>query len=1145
MATNQRDVKMTLSVDTLGTESVKKLQSEILALGKGAGDAAPEFQRLADEIGQLGQNADTLRGFENLAGQFERLKGEQAQLATSSEALAAEYKRLGEAAQQAGDRQKEAQADFNTQQAAIRATAAEITQLKAEYTGAARQTEAYTGELKRLTQQQVEQKNELDRLRTARAAATSEAIKAESAETKAAGAYERSKTALEASAKALKQQTGDYERARKEVEALGLSSDDLAQSQATLVQRLNAVGSAARDQAELVKAAAEISKESSAIAARAAKVEADAAAQRLATAQREIEIERQQADILQRTLAQQEAAARRRAQLDAERAQGAADAANRQTAADAAALRAQLAAEEAASDRIIALKTALRDRVAALANERAAREKAAVDASRAASEAAAAAISNAFSTVGVRGAQDLQREILEVRNAMEIVRSKSGETGAAIDGAMRAGEARINALQREMRELTGQLTLADRAADLFRNSVGQIAAGNLIADGVGFLVEKIKELGRQFIAVNVQAETARRALTAIYKDANVAGQQFEFLQRTAGVAGVSVGELTDSFVKFSAATASSNIPLSQTNELFASLTNAGATLGLSSERVNLALNALGQIASKGVVSMEELRQQLGDSLPGALSLTAKGLGITDAQLISLVETGRLSSRDFFPALNKGLQELQSGTSSLTTEWNRFKNALTATAQAAGDGGGVDVLRGGLAVLNGLVQSVTSALGALFEGVTFLGRSFGAAAAALVTLTNPMERIGELALEARNRLQLYGDQWLVSIGLMSQADASARQLNRSIQEQAQKTSEVSSKNAELNARYTEVAQSALTYRSATEATTLAQKILGDQSLDVGARINQLGLAFAELTKQQELSIFTASQGVKVAKEEAEVIERTAALRGTEVAALDASVQAIERQVGAQTQEVAAREALAATLAVELNAKRELILSTEKDLSLRQKELDEIDKKLGKATAEAEASRAELRNLESVRIARQLASEAYADNSKRVEEFRVALTAANVALAEGARLYRAGRIDQEQYTKLKEGAAAAAARLKDALSDENEQLRLSIDLKRADNQLAVARLQAKLQEAQAAEQIARLNNDEAAATRALIQQKEIQAQITRLAAAGKKEEIEATIALIEKQLEEERAADTLNPVKEKEYHLRILIERIKLK
>ena len=50
----------------------------------------------------------------------------------------------------------------------------------------------------------------------------------------------------------------------------------------------------------------------------------------------------------------------------------------------------------------------------------------------------------------------------------------------------------------------------------------------------------------------------------------------------------------------------------------------------------IGMSALAQMASKGTVSMEELRQQLGDRLPGALGLAAKGLGITEQELIKLV-----------------------------------------------------------------------------------------------------------------------------------------------------------------------------------------------------------------------------------------------------------------------------------------------------------------------------------------------------------------------------------------------------------------------------------------------------------------------------------------------------------------------------
>ena len=52
--------------------------------------------------------------------------------------------------------------------------------------------------------------------------------------------------------------------------------------------------------------------------------------------------------------------------------------------------------------------------------------------------------------------------------------------------------------------------------------------------------------------------------------------------------------------------------------------------------------ALTQIMSKGKVQAEELRQQLGDRLPGAMQLMAEGLGVTTGELDKMMERGQLT-----------------------------------------------------------------------------------------------------------------------------------------------------------------------------------------------------------------------------------------------------------------------------------------------------------------------------------------------------------------------------------------------------------------------------------------------------------------------------------------------------------------------
>ncbi|MBH0073910.1 hypothetical protein I6E78_18360, partial [Pseudoalteromonas sp. NZS127] len=119
---------------------------------------------------------------------------------------------------------------------------------------------------------------------------------------------------------------------------------------------------------------------------------------------------------------------------------------------------------------------------------------------------AAQRIDNAFGTLGVRSVQAVQQEIAETRAAMATLATTAGQTGAQLSGAFAAGENKIKVLEREIRELTGTLTTADKAAGLFKNSLGQIAAGNLIADAVGAIVERVKDMGRQFIASVVQLD---------------------------------------------------------------------------------------------------------------------------------------------------------------------------------------------------------------------------------------------------------------------------------------------------------------------------------------------------------------------------------------------------------------------------------------------------------------------------------------------------------------------------------------------------------------------------------------------------------------------------------------------------------------
>jgi lambda family phage tail tape measure protein len=86
-----------------------------------------------------------------------------------------------------------------------------------------------------------------------------------------------------------------------------------------------------------------------------------------------------------------------------------------------------------------------------------------------------------------------------------------------------------------------------------------------------------------------------------------------------------------------------------------------------------AMTATAQVFSKGKVSAEELRQQLGERLPGAFTLFAKSMGKTPAELDKALEGGKVTLDDFMGFVKH-----------LTAEYGENAKILALAPEAAGD-----------------------------------------------------------------------------------------------------------------------------------------------------------------------------------------------------------------------------------------------------------------------------------------------------------------------------------------------------------------------------------------------------------------------------------------------------------------------------
>ena len=103
---------------------------------------------------------------------------------------------------------------------------------------------------------------------------------------------------------------------------------------------------------------------------------------------------------------------------------------------------------------------------------------------------------------------------------------------------------------------------------------------------------------------------------------------------------------TKQYTRLKASVRGAGLGTEETTKAFNGIAAAIIATGGSSEDLNSALVATSQVFSKGKVSAEELRQQIGERLPGAFTIFAESIGKTPAQLDKALEKGEVSLADF-------------------------------------------------------------------------------------------------------------------------------------------------------------------------------------------------------------------------------------------------------------------------------------------------------------------------------------------------------------------------------------------------------------------------------------------------------------------------------------------------------------------
>jgi tape measure domain-containing protein len=1136
MANSPRDVAFKVSVQTLGTEGIKNLQQQLSDLAKEGGNASPEFKQLADEIQRLGEQAKVVNAIDKLSAEIAEVAKSEGEASTKTSELRSELSSLSDTTERLRTAENNLKTELDEAKRALFDKGQELRKFKNEATDSEKKTEEFKNTVKAFNAELIEGQTKARDLADAYSKVKQETKEAANSESDLAQKLNQVAAAASKLKDELRSKNETLSTSKGQLEGLGSSYESIEKAEGSLLQRYTELAGAIEREAQEIRK----NKQEQLEAAQAAK---QAAEEKLAAEQ---EYARKLAVLnAQVSSAAKQAAEERKA---AEQEYGnkvdiinAEIAAAHKRVADVAAAEAKksaderIAAEKAAAE---AAKRTAEERKAAeqeygnrvgvinaqIAAARKAAEQAAVASSKQAAEEKIAAekavvdaanqTANALSAVGVRSSAQIKADIQKVSDSLDLLKRSGTLTGAELDAAFKQGQKQINELERELRGVNNQLTITDRTVNLFKTSMGQFTAGNLIANGVMTLAEKVGELGRAFITTMVQGDQMNRAMNAIYKDTKLAASQIDFLRKASVETGVSFSEISTEFVKFSASMNSANIPLEQSNALFKAVTSAASTLGLGTEATAGSLNALAQMASKGTVSMEELRQQLGDRLPGVMGLTSKAMGITEGQLVKLVESGQLATRDFIVPFTKGLQELKGDTDGVVPTINKFKSVLAGIAQDIGAAGALDALKGVVIGLGTALTGVSVILSGFFE-VVFGGiKAVGILTGGLLTLTNPLEALKDLLGESSERFSKQREQVL----LLAKGTDEATKAELAKWEATKKAIE-ESKNAETITN---------AYSQALNLSKIAADLTADSALKGAGSFTQFNVAVKEAIEKQELQSEAANRNIRAMEELGKEIVRIAELSGDETLIREAQTKALDLQVEASEKLAASKKAEVDLLVLQSQRLQED--AKERGLSAEQikSQKDAIEKKLIPAQSELEEIKKTTDALRAEALERKLVSEALKDNSANVGKYADEVTGAKNTLKEIEAQERQGILTKEDVKYAQEMLSRATYLYNDAIKDSIEKLDRDTQAKKANLDISSAKASVGQTHYEALAKEARAVNDTAMATYYDIEAKkqsikvlELKMEMERLQNAAALAEIELKRKLIDSTTDEGRA------------------------
>jgi tape measure domain-containing protein len=225
----------------------------------------------------------------------------------------------------------------------------------------------------------------------------------------------------------------------------------------------------------------------------------------------------------------------------------------------------------------------------------------------------------------------------------------------------------------------------------------------------------VGEIAKGLFSTALELDRVKKGLVVATGSTQAAAQEFEYIRGISEALGLELASTAQQYTFLAVAAKGTSLEGQGVRDIFEGVAMASSALGLSAEQTAGALNAIQQMISKGTVSAEELRGQLGERLPGAFNLAATAMNVTTQELGNMLERGEVLASDLLPKLSVELKKLgEAAGTGAAAEVARANKEWTELQAALMDNGGTSIAIGAL-------KNFTGWLDVTGRAINFLGQ----------------------------------------------------------------------------------------------------------------------------------------------------------------------------------------------------------------------------------------------------------------------------------------------------------------------------------------------------------------------------------------------------------------------------------------